>query len=302
MSLLVVVYRAGGRSPTGRVRRAAGKVLVVSPSTVEELCEQHQHLPATLSRWIAAGLPPYIASEELEPAAWDGLFQAATTYDPGAGVSFTWWAKRRIHGAIRDQLRSDDPMPRSRRAAHRAVGAARDALAVNLGRWPTDDEVADTLAVSAASVRQARAEMAGEGMPAVSVDHPAMIGMSGPGDVEGTVVDAEIHTWLRAAVAVLPDRQRRVIESVYWRDEPLSVMAAELGVTTSRVTQIHAEAEKAMRDALEYHLDGDDGAPLRGVTWRRRDAYRRAVADAYLARRKQGGSDSRWLSSHYAPG
>ena len=92
------------RRSAARTTQAAGKVCAVA-TRVEDLCEQHRDLPAIVSRQIAACAPPYVHPEDLEPAAWDGLYRAAVSWQPDGAAGFRTWAKYRIHGVIRDQMR-----------------------------------------------------------------------------------------------------------------------------------------------------------------------------------------------------
>lgn len=255
---------------------------------VEELCEQHRGLPAVMSRQMAATAPPYVQPEDLEPAAWDGLYRAAVSWRPDGAAPFHTWAKYRIHGVIRDQMRLDDPLPRNRRVVHRGILDAVDQLTATHGRHPTDAEVAAAVGLTVAKVRARLHEYHTLGPPPLSVDNPAVLDVTDGSDPAAVAERAETEAWLRAAVAALPDKPRRTLEGIYWHDLPLAVIAADLGVSDSRVTQLHSEALRTVRAVLAYHLDGDDGPPLTGVVSRRRDAYRQAVADTYLTRARRG--------------
>lgn len=244
-----------------------------------------------MSRQIAACAPPYVHPEDLEPAAWDGLYRAAVSWQPDGAAGFRTWAKYRIHDVIRDQMRLDDPLPRSRRVVHRRILDAADQIASNRGRRPTDVEVAEAAGMTAAKVRARLREYHTLGPPPLSIDHPAALNVADVSDPAAAVERAETEAWLRAAVSGLPDKPRRTIEGLYWHDTPIAAIAADLGVSTSRVSQLHSEALRTVRAVLAYHLDGDDGPPLTGVTSRRRDAYRQAVRHAYDANQMRDAHD-----------
>ena len=96
---------------------------------------------------------------------------------------------------------------------------------------------------------------------------------------------ADLDGWVRAAVLALPARRRDIIHGLYWRGQTAAAIAAPLGVTASRVSQIHAESVAMIRDALAWHLDQQPGPALSARSARRRDAYRHAVAHAHALHR-----------------
>ena len=264
------------------------------------LCEANADLPPLLAARMATRYP--VHASDLEPAAWEGLHHAALTWCPDRGP-FPPWARRRITAAIIADLRATDPQSKSWRARDNAIAQARHDLTGRLGRTPTDAETAHAAGITLDALdRHRRARI--RTTPLDDADLHADVWLRDPTPTadERAAEHPDLAGWVRAAVIALPDRQHVIIRGLYWGGQTTTAIAGVLGVSTSRVSQLHSEALRTVRAALAYHLDGDDGPPLTGVTSRRRDAYRQAVADAYLARRKQGGSDSRWLSSHYAPG
>ena len=143
-------------------------------------------MPVDIARWTAAGLPDHVTPDDLAPAAWEGLYDAAATWRPNLGP-FKPWARVRIRAAvIADRPRNPRLQP-----------------------WGT-------------------------------VNH-----------------------------------------GLYWRGQTAAAIAAHLGVTASRVSQIHAESVAMIRDALDWHLDQQPGPALSARSARRRDAYRHAVAHAH---------------------
>lgn len=250
---------------------------------VTELCETNRHLPILMSRRVAATLPPHVYAEDLEPAAWDGLYRAAVSWRPGGGQPFRAWALWRIRDAIRDDLRRDDPITRHQRATQKRVADARDTLTSLHGRTPTDQAVAEHARLTTDQVRQARADMAWHALPAVSTDHDKWHTLPAP---ERDALEDDLHAWLDAAVAALPDRLAHVVAATYWHREEAQTIAADLGVSPSRVSQLRAEAHGMIRDALDWHIHQRPGPDLSPRPARARAAYRAAVAHHY----RQGAS------------
>lgn len=242
---------------------------------VEQLCIDHAHLPPAVARRVASRAPDHVTADDLEPAAWEGLYRAATTWRPDrATAPFSSWAWRRITDCIHDGLRADDPIPRGRRAVHRRALEARDSLTQRHGRHPTHAEVAVATGRTLADHLALWAEAVGPARPPLSADE-ARLEVWHPAPPSGD--DAWLTGWCLAAVAALPDRARyAVTETLAGRST--ADVAADLHVTPSRVSQMRTEAFAMARDAVRWHLWRDPGRPLAGAVARRRDAYRQDVA------------------------
>lgn len=249
--------------------------------TVERLCEEHRDLPRRVASYIAATLPAHVTADELEPAAWDGLYRAAVSWRPDGGVAFPRWAWHRAGCAIRDHLRADDLVPRRVRAAARAAHDARDRLRVTLGRDPSHIEIAAAAGLRRRDYEQARVALAGPALPPVSVDAGPWL-LNTPAGGDG--LDDEVEQWTRAAITALPDRHRAVMTARVDHDTPHRDLAAELGVGESRVSQIFGEAIAMVADAVRFHVWDDPGRPAPAVVARRRDRYRAAVAALHQQR------------------
>src|SRR5437762_7683452 len=110
------------------------------PASPDALVRQHLPLVHHVVADMIARVPRHIPRDELTSAALFGLVQAARAYDPSRGVSFDRYARRRMQGALLDELRSRDWASRGVRAAARKVRSVTDELTVSLGRTPTDVE------------------------------------------------------------------------------------------------------------------------------------------------------------------
>ena len=245
---------------------AAAALTVPSRRTsveIEDLVARYRPLAEQLTSVMCARVPRSVDRSELQSAALFGLFQAARTWQDDRNVAFEAYARHRIRGALLDELRSRDWASRRVRSFARTVAAASDELTASLGRRPTDAEVADRLGVSVsaveanerdlhrASVRPSESTVAGVGEPGGTFDAPAE-GADDPGEA---LLEKEQLGYLHDAVAVLPDRLRRVIIGYYVEELPMAVIADELGVTESRISQMRAEAVRLLRGALTGALD-----------------------------------------------
>jgi RNA polymerase sigma factor for flagellar operon FliA len=194
-----------------------------------------------------------------------------------------------VRGAILDELRGVDWASRSVRRRARDLDATRAQLAGILGRTPTSDEVAKAVGMTIAEIAQneediARAQVLSlQGAQDVSLDD--LLPSTGP-TPEQLAEHRERLTYLVEAVAELPDRLRIVISDYFLEERPMAEIAAELGVTESRVSQMRAEALVLLRDALNHELDPSRLQPHarpNGSAARRRDAYFASVAARHAA-------------------
>ncbi|GAB3596327.1 hypothetical protein GCM10027446_23010 [Angustibacter peucedani] len=252
------------------------------------------HLPVVgyLVAEVLGRVPSHVQRDDLVSAGQLALVKAARAYDPTTGVPFGHYARTRIRGALVDELRAADWASRGVRSKGRQLAQAEDRLSSELGRWPTDVELAQEMDVELASVRSSRTDL--HRSVVVSLDQ--LVEASGsvddhvdPGahqlDAGQYVVQAERMKYLTAAVKALPERLRVVVEQYFLGERPMAEIAAQLGVTESRVSQLRAEALALLKDGMNAHLDPAQlPAPERpdGVVARRRSAYYAQVA-AYAA-------------------
>jgi RNA polymerase sigma factor for flagellar operon FliA len=247
----------------------------------ENLAVVRHQVNALISR-----LPPHVHRDDLISAGQLALVRAARSYDDSTGVPFARWAALRIRGALIDELRSLDWATRQARDKATRVTQATQDLASTLGRTPSRDEVAEAMGMTPAQLSDAqrasevRVLSMDAGPEESSLADSVRDESLGP---EETLLVHEREQYLRAAVAALPDRMRQVVEGVYFDNRPMADVAADLGITQSRVSQISTEAMALMRDGINAHLDPDlVAAPERpdGAVARRRQAYYARVAAA----------------------
>jgi RNA polymerase sigma factor FliA len=196
--------------------------------------------------------------EELYSWGMEGLVQAAHSFDGSRGLSFATYAIHRIRGRILDELRRADPLPRPLRTLVKKAAQCRIDLSQSLGREPTRPEMAAALELSEGQLT--RVEQAT--LSAVVSLERSTTGESGdyytaePPDTD-THVDpeeaaerADLGRRLREAIRGLSPRHRVVLQRCYVDEEPLSTIGAQLGVSPSRVSQIHREAVLLLRSRL----------------------------------------------------
>lgn len=212
----------------------------------ERLIVHYSPLVKFVAGRLGAGLPDSVDVGDLVGSGVFGLMDAIDRFEPARGVKFETFAVPRIRGAILDGLRSLDWVPRSVRARSRAVQDAMARLEVRLARSPTDDELADELGVDPEELQRWLANIAVATIG--PLDHVVVMG----GDPGPHVVieDAELRDTMRHEVRRLPERERTVLALYYDEGLTLSEIGDILGVTESRVSQIHTKAVLQLRSRL----------------------------------------------------
>jgi RNA polymerase sigma factor FliA len=251
---------------------------------IDDLVTSHMQLVSHIVRESMGRLPGHVNRDDLTSAGLTALVQAARSYDESRGVPFTRYAATRVRGAIIDELRGIDWASRSVRRRARELDETRTQLAGRLGRTPTDVEVAqaagisvDELAANADDVSRASV-MSLQGFGDTPIDDVLPTRAPSP---EEKVEQNERIGYLVDSVALLPERLRVVVEGYFFAERPMAEIAAELGVSESRVSQMRAEALVLLKDAMNSALDPELVAPHArpdGCAARRRDAYFAAVA------------------------
>ena len=249
------------------------------------------HIPVVthIVRETMGRVPSHVSRDDLTSAGLAALVQASRSFEAERGVPFARYAATRVRGAILDELRGIDWASRSVRRRARDLDATRAQLASILGRMPTTQEVANAVGMTIAEIAQndediARAQVLSlQGAQDASLDD--LLPTSGP-TPEQLIEHRERLTYLVEAVAELPDRLRIVVSDYFLEERPMAEIAAELGVTESRVSQMRAEALVLLRDALNHQLDPELVRPHarpQGAAARRRHAYFAAVAARHAA-------------------
>jgi RNA polymerase sigma factor for flagellar operon FliA len=257
---------------------------VLSEREQEELIRGHMPLVGHLVRDMLSRIPNHIHRDDLTSAGLHALVTAARGWDPDRGIPFHRFATTRIRGAILDELRSLDWATRSVRTKARATDTTRQQLTTTLGRTPTNEELAQALGTTTTDLHQTdndvqRATVLSlQGFTTSSADDMVTERTPGP---EAMLLRREQIGYLHHAIEALPDRLQLVITDYFLNERPMADIAADLGVTESRISQLRAEALSLLKDGLNTHLDPDLApAPENpdGVTARRRASYYSTIA------------------------
>jgi len=229
----------------------------------ERLILNYSPLVKFVAGRVASGLPQNVEQSDLISYGIFGLIDAIEKFDPERGFKFETYAISRIKGAIIDELRSIDWVPRSVRAKARAIERAFSKLENELKRKPTDDELAAEIGITEAELDQNLSQISLTGL--VALDELLGGGASQEGGGSATVGDTisdashdpveafevdEMKHVLADMINRMPDRERLVLTLYYYEALTLSEIGAVLGVTESRVCQIHTKAILQLRARL----------------------------------------------------
>jgi RNA polymerase sigma factor FliA len=210
---------------------------------------------------VSSGLPHNVEQADLVSYGMFGLIDAIDKFDPERGYKFETYAISRIRGAIIDELRSIDWVPRSVRAKARAVEKTYAKLENQLLRTPTDAEVAEAMGTSEEDLQALFAQISFFGLVALeetlsvgpdradSVTVADTIPDPGVGPV-AAFEEEETREMLVAAINRLPEREKVVLALYYYENLTLNQIGQILGITESRVCQIHTKAVLQLRSKL----------------------------------------------------
>ena len=210
---------------------------------------------------LGSGLPAHVDEGDLVSYGLLGLIGAIERYDPDRDIKFETYAIARIRGAIIDELRALDWVPRSVRSRARQIERAIGELEAKLGRAPTDEEIAgkvgmtveeldDTLTDISRSSIAALDELwsvSGDGDQVSLLDTIEDDTMARPADV---LDETEMREALADAIARLPEREKLVVTLYYYEELTLREIGEVLGVTESRVSQLHTKAILRLKSRL----------------------------------------------------
>ena len=201
---------------------------------------------------LSAGLPRSVDTGDLVSAGVFGLMNAIDRFDPEQGAKFETYAIPRIRGAILDGLRALDWVPRSVRSRSRQIQDAIAELEHQLGRAPTDEEIAAELQIEVVELEKWLADVAAGSVG--PLDHVAMDSTPSHGDAQSqpgsALEEGELRDAMRQEISKLPEREQAVLVLYYDDGLTLAEIGEALGVTESRISQIHAKAVLQLRSRL----------------------------------------------------
>jgi RNA polymerase sigma factor for flagellar operon FliA len=225
----------------------------------DELIVYYAPLVKYVAGRIAAGLPQTVDQSDLVSYGMFGLIDAITKFDPERGFKFETYAISRIKGAVLDELRAVDWVPRSVRSKAKSVERAMAKLEAQLHRAPTDAEIAGELDITADQLNGIYKQISTLGM--VALDE--MLSFNGSesltfGDTLADRRDGPVSTYERVemrqlladAINRMNEREKIVLTLYYYENLTLAEIGKVLGVTESRVCQIHTKAVLQLRSRL----------------------------------------------------
>jgi RNA polymerase sigma factor for flagellar operon FliA len=219
---------------------------------------QYGPLVRRIAAQLIAKLPANVEMDDLVQAGMIGLFDALTRYQADQGAQFETFAMQRIRGSMLDELRSNDWMPRSVRRSQRTIESAIQKAEQRLKRAPRDLEIAGEMSLSIedyhAMLGEARGsqliyldEMGPEDSEEGYLERHKQVDTAEPVSL---LRDARFRTALIDAINQLPEREQHVMGMYYEQDMNLKEIGAVLGVTESRVSQLHSQAVARLRTRL----------------------------------------------------
>ena len=218
----------------------------------------------SLARRVAASMPHSIELGDLVQDGMLGLIDAACRFDEARGIKFETFAERRVRGAMIDALRRD-AWPRGVR---RQREAAREQLRRELGAEPSLADLAARMGsdearlgrtiVRITTIESTSPLSAGENVDGATL--PAALVPSEPIAPDRAFEEREVRDRIRAAIASLPPRERRVVALYYYGEATMKQIGAEIGVNESRVSQLHARAIQRLKKALGADSASADAA------------------------------------------
>ena len=240
-----------------------------TPETREKLILHYSPLVKFVAGRVSSGLPPSVEFNDLMSYGVFGLLDALDKYDPERGIKFETYAIARIKGAIIDELRADDWVPRSVRFKARELERAYMALEGELRRIPTDKEVASKLNISMSEYTNLLSKLSFISL--VALDELWMVGGDRPDKISlaDTVEDVkvkdpsqtfeleEMKDIIADAINHLPERERTVVALYYYEGLTMREIGEVLSVTESRVCQMHTKSILRLRARLGSTLGID---------------------------------------------
>ena len=222
----------------------------------QETVLKHMGLVKRVALHLKGRIPAYMELDELMQVGMIGLIEASKSFDASKGIEFEAFARNRVRGAILDEVRKLSDLPRSAIGHVRDNNEAQQALASELGRAPTQTELAEYMGKDVDQYQKERAhahhfqvvamdELQSDSFEAMPSEY---------GEPESDIEQAEFMEVLTEAIERLPERERLVISLYYVEEMNLKEIGAVLEVSESRVSQILSSCVKTVRGKLAHSL------------------------------------------------
>jgi len=224
--------------------------------------KQYSPLVRRLAHQMIAKLPANVELDDMIQAGMIGLNDALGRFDTAQGVQFETFATQRIRGAMLDELRNGDWMSRGNRKQQRQIEVAIHKLEQQFGRAPAESEIAESMGLSLTDYQEMLGKVrgtqllyledlssGGEGNDDYLDRHVA----DADADPLAMLQDRRMREALVDAIKLLPEREQYVMSMYYEHDMNLKEIAAVIGVTESRVCQLHSQSIARLRVKLRTH-------------------------------------------------
>ena len=244
------------------IKQQAAEEIEITTENREEVIKRYSPMIKYVANRIAMRLPPHIEVDDLISVGVLGLMDAISKYDSSRGAKFKTYAEFRVRGAILDELRAMDWVPRSIRQKASNVDKVVQALQAKLSRSPEDEEVAKEMGISLDQFHDTLNET--KSIPVFSLEDLGIAKESGEQqsllDCLAGKADADPQTQIRLielkeiiakAIDALPEKERLMVSLYYYEELTMKEIGAVLEITESRVSQIHSKAVYRLRTKLK---------------------------------------------------
>jgi RNA polymerase sigma factor for flagellar operon FliA len=216
---------------------------------MNDLVKQYLPLVKKIGLHLVARLPQEIQLDDLLQVGMIGLVQAVENYDPSQGASFNTFAGIRVKGAMLDEVRRSDWRPRSVQRKMKSVSRAIEQVEARVGRIASDTEIAEELEMTLDEYQLMSGELACSRMTSLE-DSEVLVDENQADDPLSQIEKSKLKKALSLAIQKLPEKERLMM-SLYYRDElNLKEIGEVLGVSESRVSQIHGQALARLRPRI----------------------------------------------------
>ena len=226
------------------------------------MIKQYQPLVRRLAHHMMAKLPANVQVDDLIQVGLIGLSEALVRYEAAQGVQFETFATQRIRGAMLDELRENDWMSRGSRKSQKDIEQALRRLEHQLGRSPLESEIAAELGMTLTDYQTLLGKVRGTQL--VYLEDMGRGSEDDDGFLDHHVADTEVDPLnmlgnqrlrqaLVAAITTLPEREQLIMSMYYEQDMNLKEIAAVLGVTESRICQLHSQSIARLRAKMRAH-------------------------------------------------
>lgn len=233
----------------------------LDPNTRDNLLREYLPLVKNVASRMAIGFPKSVEYNDLVNTGVIGLIEAFNNYDPARGVKFETYAVPRIRGAILDELRALDWVPRSTRAKSREIEKAMTKLENQLGRSPSESELAKQMNISTDELLSALGDVSSTSLLSLDelicreddnrqVPRIETIQNQAGNNILNDLERSELRAFLINAISSLSEQERLVVALYYYEELTLKEIGAVMLISESRVSQIHTKSVMRLRAAI----------------------------------------------------